>query len=85
MVVGERAITVKFLEVGEDMLYVIKRIGALRMTGNLRDLPRRQLGVDILRQGEILGLQPADLLGDVRILPAYKSKRPDLNKAGRLY
>ena len=65
MVIRKRAITVQFFKVREDMIDVIKRVGALRMPCDLSNLPRRQLSVDILGQGLALGLQPANFFGDV--------------------
>ena len=46
-------------------LHVIERVRPLRMARDLRDLPRRQLGVDFLGQLLAFFLQARDLLGDV--------------------
>jgi hypothetical protein len=40
----------QFVEVGEDLAHVVHGVGTLRVTRDLRDLPRRQLGVDVLGQ-----------------------------------
>jgi hypothetical protein len=39
MVVGKGAIAVQFLEIGEDVLDVVERVGPLRMARHLGDLP----------------------------------------------
>ena len=64
-VVGEVAVAVQFLEVGEDLVDVVQRVGPLRVARDLRHLPGRQAGVDVL--GELLALlaQALDLVGDV--------------------
>ena len=59
------AVAVQFFEIGEQVLDVVQRIGALRVARNLRNLPRRELGVDILGQRLAFLLQPADLVGDI--------------------
>ena len=53
-VVGEGAVAVQLLEIGEQALDVVERVRALRMARDLRDLPRRELAVDVL--GERLAL-----------------------------
>jgi len=65
VVVGKGAIAVQLFEVAEDVLDVVEGIWALRVTCHQCDLPRRQLGVDILGQRQALGLEPADLLGNI--------------------
>ena len=50
---------------GEEGVEVVERVGPLRVTRHLRDLPRVQLAVDFLRQRLALLLQARDLLGDV--------------------
>ena len=64
-VIGEVAVAVQFLEVGEDVADVVQRVRALRMARDLRHLPRRQARVDVL--GELLALlaEAVDLFGDV--------------------
>ncbi len=48
------AVAVQFNEVGEDVAHVVERVGALGVAGNLGDLPRAQIAVDVL--GELLAL-----------------------------
>ena len=64
-VVRIRAVAVQFVEVGEDFVDVVHRVRPLRVARDLRHLPRRELGVDIL--GQLLALlgQAVDLLRDV--------------------
>jgi hypothetical protein len=62
---GQRPIPVQLLEIGEQRADVVERIRTLRMARDLRDLPRRQLRVDLLRERLALLLQARDLLGDV--------------------
>ena len=59
------AVAVQLDGIGEDLVHVVERVRPLRMARDLRDLPRRQLGVDVL--GELLALlaEPVDLFGDV--------------------
>ena len=65
LVVGKRAITVQLLEIGEDMLHIIKGIWTLRVARHLGNLPRRKLAVDILGQRLALALEAGDLLGNI--------------------
>ncbi len=64
-VVAVAAVAVQLVKVGEDSSDVVERVRALRMPRDLRDLPRRELAVDVL--GELLALlgEPGDLIGDV--------------------
>ena len=55
----------KFLEVGETPHDVVQRVRALRVTGEIGDLPGRQIGEDLTGQGIALAAQPGDLVGDV--------------------
>ena len=64
-VVGVVPVAVQFLEVGEDLVDVVQRVGALRMAGDLRHLPGRQVRVDVLGELHALAGQPFDLVGDV--------------------
>jgi hypothetical protein len=43
-VVGKVAVAVQFLEVGEDLVDVVQRVGPLRVARDLRHLPGRQAG-----------------------------------------
>jgi len=65
LVVGKGAVAVQFMEIGEDRVHIVHRVGTLRMARDLRHLPRSQLGIDVL--GELLALlvQAVDLFGDV--------------------
>ncbi len=64
-VVGEVPVTVHLDEVGEDLAHVVEGVGPLGVAGDLRDLPGRQLAVDVL--GELLALaaELVDFLGNV--------------------
>ena len=64
-VVGERAVAVHLLEIRADGLHVVERIGALRMAGDLGDLPGVELAVDLLGELAALLRQALDLLRDV--------------------
>ena len=63
-----RIITVamQLFEIGKQVLDIIQRIGTLRVARNLRNLPRRELGVNILGQRLALLLQSADLIRDIK-------------------
>ena len=65
-IVGKRTVAVQFLKTAEQALNVIERVGALRVTRDLGDLPRRKFGVDILGQRLAFFLQPRDLFGNVK-------------------
>ncbi len=64
-IVGEHAVAVQFLEIGEQRADVIQRVGPLRVTRHLRDLPGGELGVDLLGQRLAFLLQALDFLGNV--------------------
>ena len=53
------------LEVGADRVHVVERVGTLRVARDLGDLPRGELGVDLLGEVAALLRQPLDLLRDV--------------------
>jgi len=53
-VVGKMPVPVQLDEIREDFLDVIERVRPLGMPGNLGDLPRRQVAVDVL--GELQAL-----------------------------
>ena len=65
LVVGEGAVAVQLLEVGEDLVDVVERVRPLRMARDLRHLPGRQAGVDVLGELQALLAEPVDLFGDV--------------------
>ena len=46
MIIGKIPVAMKLFEVGEEMLDIIERVGALRMPGNLGNLPRGELRID---------------------------------------
>jgi len=64
-VVAEHAIAVQLLEAREHHADEVERVGALRMARDLRDLPGRELRVDVARQRLALLGEPLDLLRDV--------------------
>jgi hypothetical protein len=79
LVVGERAVAVQLLEVGEHLVDVVERVRALRMACDLRHLPGRQARIDVLGEEQALLAQPVDLLGDVdRRLVLHVTKLFDL-------
>ena len=47
-------IAVEFDEIGEYFVDIVQRVGTLGMAGNLGDLPRREVRIDVL--GELLAL-----------------------------
>ncbi len=65
LIVRIAAVAMQFMEVGEDLVHVIHRVRTLRMACNLRDLPGRELRVDILGQLLALLREAVDLFGDV--------------------
>jgi len=78
-VVRERAVAVQLVEVGEDFANVVQRVWTLRMTCDLRDLPGRQGGVQVLGQLLAFRGQAGDFFGNVdgRIV-LHKAKFFDL-------
>ena len=67
VVVGIHAIAVQLLEIGEALVDVVERVRPLRMTRELSNLPRRQVGEDAARQRFALVPQARDLLADVEL------------------
>jgi hypothetical protein len=65
LVVGEGAVAVQLMEVGEDIVHVIHRVRTLRVARDLRHLPWRQLGVDVFRELLALLGQAVDLFRNV--------------------
>ena len=49
-VVGVGTVAVQFMKVGENHLHVVKHIGTVRMAGNKRSLPRRELRVGLFQE-----------------------------------
>jgi len=64
-VIGIHAIAVQLVKVAEDRADVVERVGTLRVTGELGDLPRGQVGEDRFGECAALGPQPRNLLLDV--------------------
>ena len=64
-VIGEMAIAVQFLELGEDLGAIVQGLRALRVAGDLIDLPGRHIGVDVLGELQALLVEAVDLFGDV--------------------
>jgi hypothetical protein len=67
MVVGVHSIAVQLLKVGEALVDVVERVGALRMARELRDLPGRERRKDAARQRLALVPEPRDFLVDVEL------------------
>ena len=79
MIVGKCAITVQFLEVGKYQLQVIQRKRPLRMPGHLRNLPGRELGVDVLGQALTFLLQTGYFFGNIhRRITLRQAQRLDI-------
>jgi hypothetical protein len=79
VIVGKRAVAVQLFEIGKDQLQVIERIRPLRMPRDLRNLPRSELGVDLLGQRLALLLKLGDLFGDIdRSIVLRRTQRFDL-------
>src|SRR6185369_4279337 len=55
----------QLVEVAEDRLDIIQRVGTVWMAGELGDLPGRETGKDAGRELPALRLQPVDLILDV--------------------
>ena len=64
-IIGKVAVAVQFLEVGEALVHVIHRVGALRVTRNLRDLPRRQAGVDVFCELNAFFAEPINFFRNI--------------------
>ena len=64
-VVGVRSIAVQLAKVGEQRVDVVERVGSLRMARDLRNLPSRQLAVDLFGKELALFRQPRDLVGNI--------------------
>src|SRR4051812_20150947 len=60
-----RAVAVQLFEVGEQCLNVVQCVGPLRMARDLRDLPRRELAVDVLGEGVAALGEALDFVGDI--------------------
>ena len=67
VIVGVHAIAVQLLEIREALVDVVERVGPLRVTGELRDLPGRQVRKDAPRERLALVLEARDLLADVEL------------------
>ena len=66
LVVGEGAVAMQFLEVGEDLGDVVQRVGPLRVARDLRHLPGASGWIDVsLVSCWLLWPQALDLVGDV--------------------
>jgi len=65
MIVRKSPVAVQLFKVGKNQRQVIKRIRALRMPCHLRNLPGRQLGVDILGQLSAFFLQAIYVVGNI--------------------
>ncbi len=50
LIIGKAPVAVQLLEIGKQVFDIIERIGSLRMTRYLRDLPGRELGIHIFGQ-----------------------------------
>ncbi len=57
-IVAIRSVAVQLAEIREQAIDVIERVRPLRMPRDLRDLPRRELRIDVLRELLALLLQP---------------------------
>src|SRR4030095_2209939 len=64
-IVAVGTIAVQLAEIREQTADVIERVRALRMARYLRNLPGRQLRIDVLRKLLAFFLQPADLVRNV--------------------
>jgi orotidine-5'-phosphate decarboxylase len=65
MVVRVTAVTMQFLEVGENQVDVVQGIGPLRMPRDQGALPRRELGVDLFGQALVFGIETGNFLGNL--------------------
>ena len=64
-VVRKVAVAVQLLKVGEDIVGVIQRIGALRVPRNLRHLPRPKPRINVFGELQALLAQPLDFIRDI--------------------
>ena len=64
VVVAELAVAGQGHEVGDQGADIVEAMGPLGMAGDLRLLPRRELGIEVLERLRRLGLQAGDLLAD---------------------
>ena len=49
-IIGHMTIPMKFHKIGEDAVEIVQRIRPVGVAGNLRDLPGREIAVDVLGQ-----------------------------------
>ena len=66
-IIPKHPIPVQLLIVAAHDVHVIKRIRAMWMTRELRDLPRRKTCEDVRRQLPALRLQARDLIPDIHL------------------
>ena len=64
LVVAELAVAGERHELGDQPGDVVEAMRPLRMAGDLRLLPGRQLGVELLQRRAAFAFEPADLVGD---------------------
>lgn len=64
-VVRECAVAVQLVKIGKQFRNVIERVRTLRMPRDLRDLPRRQVRVEVFRQLLAFLRQPLDFFRNV--------------------
>ena len=62
-------------ELRNERVDVVEAMRPLRMAGDLRLLPGRQLGVEVAQRLRRLGLEPADVVGDVGGVAARPASR----------
>ena len=66
-IVGIHAVAVQLVKLLEDRRRVVERVGPLRVTRELRHLPRCQARENTRRERTTPGAQPRDLLPDVHL------------------
>ena len=64
-VIREGAVAMQFVKIGEKFAHIVERVRTLRMTRDLRNLPGRQIRVEILRELLALLGQPIDFFRNI--------------------
>lgn len=78
-VVGEVAVAMQLVELGEDVVDVVQGVRTTRVTRQARDLPAGQVAENALGQRAALVLQTGDFIADVqRVVIADQAQLFDL-------
>jgi len=64
-IIGKVAVAVQLNEVGENLPHDVQGVGTVLVSGDLGDLPRREVAVNVFGQLHAFGRQLVDLVGDI--------------------